>query len=386
MSRSVRGFWVTTVAVTLAASCTVGGATAAAAPPAAELRLNQLQVIASHNSYHRELSRAEKDVQRTRDPNWWNLEYSHAALTTQFAEQRVRSVELDLFPDPAGGLYTAPLVRRDAGLGPLTDPALARPGIKVLHWADHDYGSVCPTLVGCLRELRSWSQANPGHVPIPVLLELKVTDPALEKRGGAVSPRWDTARLDELDAEIRAVLGDRLITPDDVRRPGRTLEQSVLAGGWPTLSRARGRFLFLMDNAGAEYSEPYLRGRPNLEGRVLFTNAVPGRPDAAFVKRNNPTGQEARVIAELVRRGYYVRTRSDEPFAEASSGDTGRLTAALASGAQVVSTDFPAPGLAARYGSEYVARLPGWAVARCNPVTTGPATPRCGRPLEPAPR
>ncbi|NUR82543.1 MAG: hypothetical protein HOY71_00490, partial [Nonomuraea sp.] len=35
---------------------------------------------------------------------------------------------------------------------------------------------------------------------------------------------------------------------------------------------------------------------------------------------------------------------------------------------QMISTDFPAVGLAARNGSDYVAQLPGGGVARCNPV------------------
>ena len=52
----------------------------------------------------------------------------------------------------------------------------------------------------------------------------------------------------------------------------------------------------------------YLQGHPNLRGRVLFTNAAPGKPDAAFTEENDGTEQE---IAALVRQGYLVRTRTD---------------------------------------------------------------------------
>ena len=81
-------------------------------------------------------------------------------------------------------------------------------------------------------------------------------------------------------------------------------------------------------------------------------------------------------------KGYFVRTRSDVPLDQASSGDTGMLRDALTSGAQMVSTDFPVPGLAARYGSDYVAELPGGSSAvRCNPVTV--PRPECpDAPLE----
>jgi hypothetical protein len=175
--------------------------------------------------------------------------------------------------------------------------------------------------------------------------------------------------MDALDAEIRSVLGDRkIVTPDDVRQPGLTLEQSVLKHGWPTLEQSRGKFLFLMDNDTADIQTPYLTGHPNLEGRTIFTNAVPGRQDAAFIKMNNPTGAEQARIKDAVRRGYFVRTRSDDTLVQARTGDTSRLKAALDSGAQLVSTDFPAVGMAARYGSDYVAQLPGTEPARCNPV------------------
>ncbi|MFC7589466.1 Ca2+-dependent phosphoinositide-specific phospholipase C [Nonomuraea antimicrobica] len=246
---------------------------------------------------------------------------------------------------------------------------MATPGMKVLHWADHDYGTSCATLVTCLRQVRDWSTANAGHVPIPILLELKTTDPKKEAAGGAKSPKWDTTLLDQLDAEIRSVFSDNdLITPDDVRKNGLTLEQSVLKHGWPTLDSARGKVLFLMDNQDPAVQGPYLQDRPNLEGRVLFVNSRPGRQDAAFVGWNEPAGTNTAVIQDMVRKGYFVRTRSDVPFTEARSGDTSRLTASLTSGAQVISTDFPVVGLAARNGSDYVAELPDGGTARCNPV------------------
>ncbi|MDJ0343766.1 Ca2+-dependent phosphoinositide-specific phospholipase C [Streptomyces sp. H10-C2] len=314
------------------------------------------------------------EAQRTSDPNFWNLEYSHASLPAQFGTEHVRGIELDLFPDPAGGLYGKPLVRGDAGLGPLTDPAYAAPGFKVLHWADHDYGTSCVSLTICLRQVKQWSDAHPGHVALPILLELKRTDPAMEARGGPKSPPWTTAMLDALDAEIRAVLpDDATITPDDLRRPGRTLEASVLAYGWPGVGATRGQVMFLMDNQDQMIQDAYRAGgRDSLQGRVLFTNSRPGRADAAFVEWNDPTGTNTATIQDFVRRGYYVRTRADEPFAQAAAGDTARLRAALDSGAQMISTDFPVTGLAARYGSDYTAELPGGRIARCDPLTAPP--------------
>lgn len=332
------------------------------------VRMNQVQLLGTHNSYHRELSFTEKKIQGESDPD--NLWYSHPSLPVQLGRQPVRQLELDVLPDSdAGGLYTEPLIRKQAGLPPLDDPELAGPGLKVMHWADHDYNTTCSTLVKCLRQVKAWSDANPGHVPVPILLELKSTDPNMEKQGGPKSPPWDAGQFDRLDVEIRSVFGaDDLITPDTIRRPGLTLEQSVLRHGWPALDRSRGKVLFLMDNKDTALQAPYLAGRPSLQGRVLFTDSAPGRPDAAFLEENDPTGANTAKIQDWVRKGYLVRTRSDVPFGAARTGDTTQLAAALASGAQIVSTDFPVPGLAARYGSDYAAQLPGGVPARCNPV------------------
>jgi Phosphoinositide phospholipase C, Ca2+-dependent len=339
--------------------------------------MNEIQVIGTHNSYHRELSAAERaahDAVYGGAPIYEAFRaYSHASLPNQLGRQGVRGLELDLFPDPAGGLYENPLLRQRLTAGPLTDPEWQRPGIKVLHLEDLDYNTTCVRLVSCLRLVRGWSRASPGHVPLLVMLELKGTDPVAGAIGGVRVPPWDGAALDALDAEIRSVFrSDELITPDDVRREGLTLQQSVLRRGWPPLRAARGRVMFLMSNNPGPISAAYTAGRPSLQGRVLFTNARPGSPDAAFVKRDEPTGAARAQIRELVRAGYLVRTRSDDPLATVLSGDTTRLRAAVASGAQLVSTDFPEVGMSARYDRDYVAALPGGGPARCNPVIRRP--------------
>ena len=125
-----------------------------------------------------------------------------------------------------------------------------------------------------------------------------------------------------------------MITPDDVRGARATLEEAVLDDGWPTLGQSRGKVMFLMDNGGP-YRSRYLAGHPSLEGRVLFTNAEPGQPDAAFVKRNDAIADFDRHPA-LVEQGYVVRTRADADTVEARTDDTtdpaGRARAAARSG------------------------------------------------------
>jgi hypothetical protein len=350
-------------------------AAASAGPPAGKgrVRVNELQAIGTHNSYKRELSDAEQaeydEIIATPGDYDEFLAYSHASIANQFEHQDVRGLELDLFGDPQGGLYAEPMVRERLGLGPLPDPDWRRPGIKVLHIADLDYATTCVLFVTCLQQIESWSDSNPGHVPLTILLELKRSDSRAVAQGGVVAPAWDAAALNALDAEIRSVFReDDMITPDDVRRPGLTLEQSVLRYGWPSLKESRGQVIFLLDNDPGPIRNAYRAGRPSLEGRVIFTNSRAGQPDAGFIKRNEPRGANTTQIQELVRSGYLVRTRSDLPLSTVRSEDTAMLEAALQSGAHVISTDFPEVGMSARYDSDYVARLPEGGPARCNPV------------------
>jgi predicted acyl esterase len=335
------------------------------------LRLNQIQVLGSHNSYKQPVVPEILAALRAFDPALAaSLEYSHVGLAEQFTGQAIRQIELDVFADPEGGTYAGRIGLGVVGLPNDPPPELLEPGFKVLHVQDLDFNSSCLTFVECLRQVEAWSDANPRHLPIAILVELK-DDPIPDPLGlGFVTPHpIGPAELDALDAEIRSVVGeDDMITPDDVRGDHGTLEDAVRSGLWPTLEEAEGKLLFLMDNGGAD-RDAYRAGRPSLEGRVLFTNAEPGAADAAFVKVNDPIGNVDR-IQDLVAAGYVVRTRADEPTIQARTGDTTQRDAALESAAQWVSTDYPVPGSSPF--SDYFAAIPDGAPARCNPVNTGP--------------
>lgn len=330
------------------------------------VRMNQIQVLGTHNSYH--VAPAPPILaalgQRARD-----IEYSHRPLTEQLSRLGIRQFELDVFADPEGGRFADPDARRTIpGLDP-PGPAMRTAGFKVLHTQDVDYHSTCWTLVECLTQIRDWSRANPGHVPIQIQIEAKdgIVNDTPQFRFAKPIP-IGARELDALDAEIRQVFArDHLITPDDVRGSRRTLAEAVQQDGWPTLRRVRGRILFAFDNTD-QHRTDYLAGHPSLEGRVLFVSSDAPESSAAFIKMNEAIGAEEARIRERVRAGFLVRTRADIPTAEARSGDTVRRDSAFRSGAQYVSSDYPE---SSPFGSGYIARLPGAEslTARCNPVS-----------------
>lgn len=358
---------------TLAAAA-AGVAAAAAAFSAAgsdgDIRINQIQVIGSHNSYHAGLTPGvAKLLQATNPKAFDGLDYSHAPLTVQF-DHGVRQVELDIYVDAKGGRFAHPFgATLNAGGAAAFDPqhVFAKPGYKVMHVQDIDYVSNCQPFVACLQEIRAWSHAHPNHIPLFVLVETKTQEPIKAVPGMVAPEPFTAAALDALDAEIRSVFPqNERVTPDQVRGKYATLPEAVAHGGWPTLKTARGKIVFLLDQQNV--TATYVADHPALKGRVLFTNAKAGDPDAAFVEQNEGTPE---AIAALVKQGYLVRTRSDADTKEGRSGDTTQRDKALRSGAQIVSTDYPWYEPARWTG--YTVSLPGRASVRCNPIT-GPKT------------
>jgi hypothetical protein len=330
------------------------------------LRLNQIQVLGTHNSYHLAPEPVMLEALGERGRNY---DYTHRSLSEQLSQLNIRQFELDVFADPEGGRYAEPAALRMAAGLERPGPAMREPGFKVLHVQDIDYRTTCATLVGCLGEIRDWSRANPRHVPIMILIEAKDGMPRDPDGIGFVEPiAFGVEELRALDDEIRSVFSDdHVITPDRVRGGHATLEDAIRTDGWPLLREARGKVLFALDNTG-EHRERYLQGNPSLEGRVMFVSSAPGEPSAAFLKLNEALGDEGARIRPMVEAGYLVRTRADIPTVEARSGDTTRRDSAFRSGAQYVSTDYPE---VSPFGSGYIARLPGaeQLAARCNPVT-----------------
>jgi hypothetical protein len=285
------------------------------------LRLNQVQVLGTHNSYHR---RPSSGV-----PGAWS-NYEHPPLDVQLGEEGVRSVELDISNVD---------------------------GFTVGHDPFFDDRSNCSPLRVCLRALRRWSDQHPGHIPIFVLLDPKDPSPIYDP----VRDSWDVDAFDRLDKAVRAVLEpDDLVTPDDVRGDAATLREAVVEEGWPTLEEVRGKFIVVLNRIALR--REYIDGHRSLEGRAMFIPAYENAPSAAFIEHDLPVESE---IRRLVEKGFIIRTRADADGVEVRAEDHTRSDAAMHSGAQIISTDYPVPDDKI---SDYVVQFPNKRAARCNPV------------------
>lgn len=284
------------------------------------LRLNHLQAKGTHNSYH--IRPAEKTI-----PDW---DYDMAPLYEQFAEQGVRKIELDVHWEPEIDAF------------------------RVYHLFTIDEVSTCDLFVDCLQEIRRFSDEHPGHHPIFVQIEPK-------GRTSATPVREFTGAM---EAEIAEVFpDDLLVTPDLVRGDAPDLATAIAENGWPTLGEVRGRVLFFLD-CDREFCVDHANGGSGLHGRTIFADSEPGDPFLAVRVMNSPNPD----VADAVAAGQIVRTRAVS-IKDALEGDAeslaANLDAALASGAQMISTDVPV----ARPDVPFVVKIPGGSPSRCNPIT-----------------
>ena len=201
-------------AMAVVAVVALGAGVASANRLGRTLRTNEVQVLATHNSYH-----IQQDAPIQSPPT---MQFTHAPLDQQL-DLGVRGFEFDVMNAPDG-----------------TFPVAHTPVI--------DATSNCTPIAQCLQLIRTWSEAHPGHVPIFVLIQPsdddidRVLDPQLRQ--------WDAASLDQLDTTVRAALGRQLITPDMVRGNAKTLRSAVTGRGWPTLGKTRGKIMVILSRAG----------------------------------------------------------------------------------------------------------------------------------------
>jgi hypothetical protein len=288
------------------------------------LRLNHVQALGTHNSYH---------VQ-PQAPLHPSHKFTMPSLTDQLELHGVRQFEWDLHWHKAGHL-------------------------EVFHIPVIDQVSTCTLFTDCLEETLAWSLDHPDHFPIIVWMELKddVDNPIL---GNYDTLEW---HYQDVEDDILSVFEAwALLTPDEVRGEHETLPAALSDTGWPTLGALRGRLVFVFLEDG-HHRDNYLEGSPALEGKLIFVDSDTGEePFAAFFKINNAKTSFDEVVAR-VSEGFIVTSNVDDVDGS-EGGNQEKFAASLDSGAHFLSSNFPE----SQDDGSYYAAIPGGAPVRCNPV------------------
>ena len=304
----------------LASPTAIGDEVSAASAPGAlaDLRMNQLQVRGTHNSYHLYprffgipfLPFAVHRSHRYEHPPLVEQLRGHppgvpcCTQTQQLEQYAVRQLELDVHMRRWGNRFF----------------------VHHLPWVDNQ--SSCKRLETCLEEILAWSDARAGrHAPLLIWIEPK--DQTFFDRWATLG-FYEQVNFADIEAAILSVVpAERIPRPDDVRRPSLSLSKSVQRG-WPRLADVQGQFAFCLLVEG-ERRDRYVGPDGNLAGRLMFVRASdPEANYAAFFKINNalPTYEALQELAALALNNpklkrlqmypHTVRAHADEGVKEES--------------------------------------------------------------------
>ena len=279
------------------------------------IRLNEVSFLATHNSYqpralwpYRLLLRAVSVIPGVSvDGRLGN--FAMDGLTEQL-EHGIRSLELDV-----------EAVETDGSLSFLVTHYLL------------DNRSCCQDFKTALEELILWSDHNPRHLPLIILIEPKEV-----KRPLGSMRSFDLECAHALDGVIREAMGGRLLTPDEVMGGYASMGAMRADDGWPLLEDCLGRVLFILHPCSV--TEDYIGADKSLRSQAMFPCLRPdrmGEETASFILDNNPASAAERYAGGARELNLMVRTRADD-YPDFSDD---RYAAADISGAQIVTTDFP---------------------------------------------
>ncbi|MEZ4450585.1 MAG: Ca2+-dependent phosphoinositide-specific phospholipase C [Nannocystaceae bacterium] len=288
--------------------------------PDAHLRVTDVTMRCTHNSYHIEPEDPIDDSHR----------YTHAPLDVQLGDQGVRAFELDVHSGDGFPVYHIPL-----GL---------------------DDRSTCPDLGACLGIVDAWSAAHPAHHLLVVWIEMKD-----ELDSGILITDYDA-----FDGVIRgAIAPDRLYEPDAFKRGRATLREALLEEGWPTVDETRGKVMVVLLDVDLPHSRDYTFNYTSVDGRAMFARASADHytlPWAVIAKIDDPTDADgiaaARAAGLLIASNTGGAGKSDEENAL-------KLAAGIDNGVHMLCDDFPAPV----DGMTYFLDLPGGTPSICNRQT-----------------
>lgn len=287
------------------------------------LRLNHMQVRGTVNSYH---------DSRT-PPEGADTAYWHLPLDQQAAVQGIRQFDFDVY----GNGHNLG-VQHILSIG--------------------DRFTLCDRLLPCLDRIAAWSDANPDHPPLLILMGETWAPPPVD-----VDFYW---HVDEIEDYLLVAFGrERMLSPADVRGEHPNLATAIAIDGWPTIDETRGKIIAVLNEHGEARTRYLERGGLDPEDRFLFQIGDPAEPSPdevifSFEGRTDDVPwmeavDEATLpeIERLVRSGALVHAATNDPAM------VPRLRAA---GAHMIASRWP----------DDVLGQPDLLPSQCNPVTAPP--------------
>ena len=280
------------------------------------VKYNEVQFLATHNSYQIAATEEFKKLYHTlSDLTFGILSTEMAEFTmdsfTEQLELGIRGLEIDI-----------ETVDKDGDVG-----------FIVAHNPLVDNTTSCYDFEKAVEEIKLWSDHNPGHLPVTVIIEPKKLVPPVNHM-----KNFTMEYVGVLEEIIREKMGESLLTPKDMIGDYENFRDMRENDGWLTLERTMGKVLFLLHDTTV--TSDYIRQDESIKSQVMFPMLRfddRDKPYASFIIDNDPGKALSHESESLERCNLIVRTRADS-FPKA---DEKRYEKANASSSQIMSTDFP---------------------------------------------
>lgn len=269
-----------------------------------DLRLNEVQVLATHNSFKRSPNMLMNKPLYILSKRTQNGFYEYPSITGQF-DKGIRGVEIDITS------YDGKFV--------------------VIHNPITDWRTNGIDFALALEEIKIWSDLNSGHFPINIMLQIRNSWSPYNHKYGAFKSE-DMLRLDNLLEEIFGA--DGIIKPNDIIGENDTLRLAVENDGWPLISDCYGKFYFSLLFDDEQNKQSYVDIDATFRTQKAFIYAKLGElcDYSAIILADSPFKAGQR---ELVEKNYLLRTRIDEQFDFTEE----RWLESIALGSNVLATD-----------------------------------------------
>lgn len=277
------------------------------------IKFNELRYIATHNSYQTESVEELKALYRNLSELTFGLVSGETAdfispTVTEQLNSGIYSLELDV-----------EVIDKD---GEVSFTCMHAPQIQMT--------TSCYDFALTLKEISMWSDNNPGHLPITIIIEPKETFLPMKNMKAL-----DVDYAKALDSILREGLGSKLFTPADMLRDYENFAAMRQADDWCEVRDMLGKVLILLHEGNT--TEKYIKLDPSLKSQAMFPILRPNDTDrdcASFLLINAPEDCKSAYIYE---QNFVVRTRADN----FTSVTEKRREDAFACGAQIISTDYP---------------------------------------------
>lgn len=288
------------------------------------VKYNEVQFLGTHNSYQIEATEEYKQLFRTLSDLTFGLisaetaEFTMDSLTEQL-EVGIRSLEIDIETvDKEGDV-----------------------SFIVTHNPQMDNTTGCYDFEKAIEEIKMWSDHNPGHLPVTVIVE--------PKKG--VIPVNDMKNLtmeyvSVLEEIISEKMGDTLLTPKDMMGNYGSFKEMREADGWLRLEDTMGKVLFLLHDTTV--TSQYIKQDESIKSQTMFPMLRfddRNKEYASFIIDNEPGTALSHEAESIEKCNLIVRTRADS-FPNADEKRYEKTNNCLS---QIISTDYPVRKNESRY-------------------------------------